>query len=149
MSPLIYGAGFSDGDTELLVLHLLLLIEGGSSSILAVSQTKKKSEVILDFFLSHPTSNVLEILQAPPSKQIQNHPLPTISTAEFYSKNPSCLLTWLPAATSDDSVYSPLRSQSDPFFFKSIRSYRLILGSNQKQRFLSRLLKRSVVLPIA
>ena len=114
--------------TELLVLHLLLLIPGGSSSILQCLRPKKN-------ILTHPTSNALEILQTPFFKQICNHPLPTISTAEFCSKNASCLLTWLPAATSDESVYSPFRSQSDPFFFKSISSYRLILGSNPHSGF--------------
>lgn len=123
MSPLIYGAGFSDGENR---------TPGPPSASphcrrqqlhsCSVSDQKKICEVILDFLLSHPTSNALEILQTPPFKQIWNHPLPTISTAEFCTKNPSCLLTWHPDATSDDSVYSPLRSQSDPFFFKSIRS---------------------------
>ena len=120
MSPLIYGAGFSDGENR---------TPGPPSASphrrrqqlhsCSVSDQKKISEVILDFLLSHPTSNALEILQTPPFKQIRNHPLPTISTAEFCTKNPSCLLTWHP----DDSVYSLLRSQGEPFFFKSIRLY--------------------------
>lgn len=136
MSPLIYGAGFSDGENRTPGPPSASPHRRRQQLHSAVSQTKKKiSEIILDFFLSHPTSNALEILQTPFFKQICNHPLPTISTAEFCSKNASCLLTWLPAATSDESVYSPLRSQSDPFSFKSIRSYRLILGSNPHSGF--------------
>lgn len=88
-----------------------------SSSMLARAQTKKtknlKSSWLSSFLIPHLMH--YQLLSTSSLKQIQNQPLPATSTAELCFKNSARPLPRLPAAPSDDSVSSQLRSQRNPF----------------------------------
>lgn len=72
-----------------------------------------KSSLLSSFLIPHLMH--YRILSASSLKQIQNQPLPAMSTAELCFKNSACLLSCLPATTSEESVSSQLRSQSNSF----------------------------------